>query len=1018
VLPNILTSDGSCPSPPATVRLRAATVFFLPLLLLAPACDDPSPIFGGWPPPGGGDGTPGSLGAEAFIPDNGEWILPGAPVLEEILPSGTGVHTGTPIVMRFSESIASETLNGSFLVAPAKGGFPTIATVSRVGDGRLVVLLPQATLDSGVTYSVRVADGSTITDMTGESFGQTGELVQFTTAESDPATPSVLMTFPPTASLGQSAIGEITTIFDRAMNESSFTDTSFSITVDGVAPTFDPAPAPLDISGGLFPTADTRVWRWISLNGSGERESLGNSALVEVALSTGGASLLDSTGGVLPTVLVSFTTAVVAPPIGASITSAPTDAIGIANLTVGSGAELAIQVDFTGGLAGDEIGLFLFGTDTGESGNTVALAREVTLAADGDLATFALADLDMVMSASPLVARFLDGTVAFAFQLRRGSLVTPVISLDVDSDASGIQDPVLDTVAPELLSLDLEGALGASLYSELRGLSISGRASEEIWAAEVVTILGDNLAATAVLGARADGSFLTSPVALGVLDPASLPLAYTLTIFDSALNPQEIPKVGLFEQRGVVGPVVLGVGADIEVEVYDAETLWPIEAARVFTHGDDGAAYPAVANGVTSLAGTLAIASSAAAPTILTVEAAGYDIFSVVGVQATRLSIPLQRSVAGAATVSGSLTSASALAALTLPSQTLRYGDPRRVFSSEALFAGGACTSNPFGGGALDCPIGPELIRSSKPGAFSLLGGNFLLPEVSFTAVTALQTFHLELPMAGAADAEDQSVALAVSLLAEPGSDPLALPVEVASPVLNAAAVSTVDLANLSSDFAIAGEPRVQIEALVDGIPGAVPIGMGVSFDQGGDKWNVRTAVPGAVLPGGEYAGVVDTDLFVRGEISDINGLISVRRPRLSALPGLLVPNQMNLLDVSLVTSPAAAASTGGADFTIVFDNSIPDVITLPGLYRVSVVDGTGRTWTLYLEDPANGVVTDVHLPNIGAGGGVPLSSGSLTATVEAFSWPGFSLGSFLWSDLERSYDSYTKGPAVTFTQP
>ena len=230
--------------------------------------------------------------------------------------------------------------------------------------------------------------------------------------------------------------------------------------------------------------------------------------------------------------------------------------------------------------------------------------------------------------------------------------------------------------------------------------------------------------------------------------------------------------------------------------------------------------------------------------------------------------------------------------------------------------------------------------------------------------------------------------------------------------------MTTVDLGNLVTDAAVVGDPRVQLETLIDGIPGAIPVGMGVSFDQGGNKWNLRTAVPGAVVPGGTYAGVMDTDLFVRGEIRDTTGRISVRRPRISALPGLLVPNQLNLLEVSSVTSPAASSTTSGPDFTIVFENTILDVIAQPGLYRVTVVDVGGRAWTLYLDDPGNGVVTDVHLVNIGLSGGVPLSSGALTASVEAFSWPGFSLGSFLWSDLERSYDSYTKGPLVTFTQP
>ncbi len=997
------------------MRLVTPFALFLPIFLLVPGCDDPSPIFGGGFNPGG---TPGSLGAKAYLPDDGEWVLPGAPILEEMIPTGAGAHSQTPIVLRFSESMAGASLTNSLVLSPATGGLPVLATINRVGDGRLVVLLPQDDLDAGETYNLNLLETATLTDLTGQAFGATGILGQFTVAASNPATPQVLTTFPPNGTTGESAIGEITTIFDRPMNGATFTDTSFEVLAAGAPPTFDPAPAALDIGGGLFALTDTRVWRWISVNGAGDRESVGDSTIVDLIFSAGGTTLLDQTGGVLPATTITFETAAIAPPSSATITSAPTDAIGIANLTGGSGTELEIEVNFLGGLAGDVVGLFVFGTDTGMDANTVAVAREITLAADADVATFALADLDLVTSTSPLEARFVDGSLTFAFQLRRGSLVTPIRSLDVDAAANGVQAPILDTVAPELVEVDRSPDGGTTLYSDLRGLSISGMASEEIRAAEVVTTLGDNLASTDVLGGRTDGGFLTSPVALDVVSPASLPLTFNLTIFDRALNPQATPKVGIFQQKGVVGPAALGVGADIELEVFDAETLAPIVGARIFTHSNDGATYPVVAVGSTNTAGELTIPSSATDPTILTVDVDGYDIVSMVGVESTRLSIPLHLSTANTGTVSGNLTASSDLANLTLSSLTHRYGSSYGELGDEPLFPGSTCLSSPFGGGDVDCPFGPEPIVAGAPGALSMLAGAFLVDEGSFNALTVLQAFDLELPLPSVGSGDELDVPVAVSLLAEPGADPLALPIEVANPSLNTAALSIIDLGNLDGDAAVSGDARVQLESLVDGIPGAVPVGIGVSYDQGGNQWTTHTAVSAAVFPGGALAGILDPDLFVHAELRDTALAQSVRRPRLSLLGTLPTPNQLDFQDPAAITSPVAAATTTGAHFTVAFTNSIPDSLGQPGLHRVRIEDTTNRAWLLYLSDPADGAAPEVHLPNIALSGGTPLTSGSLTATVESFTYPAFDPGNFLWSDLEREFDLYTKSAPITFTQP
>jgi len=986
------------------------------------ACDDPSSIFGGgWPPPGGG--PTGSLGSEAFLPDDGEWLVSGNPVVEDFAPTGTNVHSGTPIVVRFSESMAADTLDGVISINRVGGFIPVPAAVTRIGDGRVFVLLPAVPLTAGETYSVDIEDGSLPTDMTGEVLATTGQLGEFTVANTDPTVPSVMFSWPADGDTGMSAIGELTTIFDRQMAAASFTATSYSVTVDGTPPAIDPAPSPLDVLAGFFPTTDTRVWRWISQDANGVRQDLGADASVALALSPSGDQLLDPDGGSLPTTTVTFQTASVPVPSAAAITSSPTDAIGIANLTSASpvGVRLAVTVDVPGGLAGDVIGLFLFGTEdvpVGDPANTIAFERSVTLSADAGTATFELADLDLVTSSSPITTPFADGDLGFAFQVRRGGVTTPVRNLDVDATASGIQDPFLDTVAPELIEVFGEDAFGV-VVSDQRGLQLAGRASEELRAADIVTSLGDNGTLAAVLGARADGSFLTAPVTgLDVIATASLPLDWTLTIYDRALNPVVVPRTGSFTQRGVVGPVALSSGANVNVEVFDAATLAPIVGARVYTHRNDGGTYALVASGTTGSAGTADVGSNAAGSTIVTIVADGYDLFSLIGVEAARLSVPLVPSAEAFGDISGSIFAGSDLANLTLGALTQRFDDPRRASGAVGMFAGGTCSSNPFGGGDLDCPFGPEMLRTSRVGALSFVAGNFLLPEAAFSASASIQAFAIALPLAPLADLEMQTEDFTVSLLTEPGVDVLELPVELPASVLNAAGIVGVDLGNLVGDVSTEGEPYLSAETLVPGMSGSLAVGLGSAYDQTGGLWNLRIGVPGATLVGGTLAGALDPDLFLKAQVIDNVGATSTRRVRSSNLAGLPTPNQLDLVDAPLVTAPLSGASTGSVAFDIAFDNVIPDALGADALFAVEVTDANGRVWRLVGRDAADGVSPSAHLVDLGALGETALQAGSLSARASVVGGAGLDLGDLLWSDLERLYETSATGPAVTFSAP
>ena len=1000
------------------VSVSPRILLALAAALLITSCDDPSIIFGGgWPPPSGG--PTGSLGSEAFLPDDGEWVLTGAPVVDSFLPTGTGVHSGSPIVVRFSESMSAETMSGALVMRQVGGFVPVPITASRVGDGRLYVVIPSIDLTAGETYTLEVDSTSAPTDMTGQVLATGGVLGQFTVATTDPATPKVLATWPVNGALGMSAIGEITTIFDRPMDALSFTADSFAITVDSTPPTIDPAPSPLEIVLGFFPTTDTRVWRWISQDADGVRQDLGADANVELSLSPAGDALTDSDGGSLPTTVVSFQTAAVSVPDAASLAAAPFDAIGIAKLTSGSGVELAVTVDIPGALAGDQVGLFLFGLsklDGGLPGPLVAYERSKTLTADSSSATFSLADLAIVESSSPLSLLFADGDLALAFFMKRGNVVTPVRNLDVDTVTNGIQDPVLDTVAPELFEIFGEDAFGV-VVSDQRGLQLAGLASEELRAAEITTTLGTNGVEAPVLGAREDGSFLSAPVVgLDVIDPVALPLDWTLVVFDRALNPLAVPRTGTFVQRGVVGPVALGSGGNVDVEVFDAETLAPIVGARVLTHRDDGATYPLVASGTTGSAGTSSLGTNPAGATIVTIVASGYDLFSLVGVESTRLSVPLRPTSPAFGDISGTVLAGSDLATLTLGALSRRFDDSRRPVDNAGPFAGENCVSNPFGGGELDCPFGPEPLRSGRLGALSLIAGNFLLPQGSYSASASLQAFGLSLPLGPLADLEMQTSDFTVSLLNEPGVDVLDLAVELPSVTLDAAGIVGVDLGNLVGDAVTIGDPIVTAETILSGSPGSVAVGLGVAYDQGGDVWTLRLAVPGAVLPGGSLASAIDTDLYYMAQVQDTAGASSARRVRSSDLPGLATPNQLELVDAPRVTSPLPGASTGSTEYDVAFENVLPDALGPDGLFVVELTGPAGRRWRLVGRDPADGVSPTVHLVDLA--GETGLAPGAVSARVRALGGAGLGIDDLLWSDLERTYETSAVGPPVTFDAP
>lgn len=996
----------------------------LAALALPTGCDNVACVFGPGNCTGSGGGpTPGIGSSPATIPANGEWISNSAPKVTTFFPTGTTVTTTSPIVMIFSESLAPANLASAFEMSVGVVNPIPLNNVALVGDARVVVAMPATPLVAGTIYTVYFRTSAVVVDRVGRPVVQAADRIigTFTTADSNPTTPAVLTTWPPTGSVDQSTTTEAVIVFDRAMEAASVNASTFVVTVGGVPPGTTSLPTPVSGSLGLPP--DTRVFRYRSTDGVGNPVSLGLSKLVKFDLSPVGHPIRDTDMVNLPHTEITFTTAPFSAPTAARITSIPTDAIGIDEIS--GPADLAIQVDLSGSQTGDILGLYMFGTSQAATPNPplVALFREagIVLSPPSNSFTMFAGEINLLQSSSPFKAYFADGKVTFAFQVRRGLTLSPMRLLDIDTTVAGPQSPVLDTVPPQLLGLGPSGSVTGSFTTDLRQVALTGRSSEVLRGALVSTPLGDNEATRGdpppVASTGAGGLFVAAPVVgLGLVPRASLPLNYTITVYDKALNASS-SATGLFQQLGASGPGTALPGGNVEVDVFDAATLAPIVGAEVSTYQNDAGvvdpvdAMPTDRNGHASLAA----APSTGMTTIVTVIAPGFDLFTFDGVPTARLGVPLSQTSAipgRAAQVAGTLTT---------PSSTIE-GASKFVADSRVPEIGGqllpvtGCTQDPFGT-SFTCSFGPSAIQAQKLGAQAALAVIIPASPLQFSPATFLKAYQPLLPIVPAAPGSTASSLIALTtLLDDPSQDPSELPVD-------GAPATVLSLVNYPTLSPTRPDPRIGMEAKTPGIPGSLTVGQGVAYPEMPPSltWAVRAAYPGAVEPIDDppaytlgrlaQQGMVEAPLMLRAEVSDPDGNIGGVRHRLPFNAAVLVP-----IAAAQLATPAVVINPSLLADDLTFTDVIPDAAGEPGIYRVTLTDVDGLSWTIYCPDPPDSAGPDVtvHLPYAGPGNVIPLAPGPVECQISAFAWPGFDIAQFLWTDIDREHDLYSYSAPTT----
>jgi hypothetical protein len=1005
----------------------------LAIALLAPACDNPACIFG---PTGCNGGTVGVGDNPATLPQEGETIEMTTPTIVDSFPdAGDAAEVTTPIVLVFSESMSPRNygttppsgLGTAFKLESTLGASIPLPAAALVGDGKVLVLFPPADLMPDTTYNIVLSEMSQVADRTGQSLvtASNGLIGGFTTLAAPTALPRLLAAFPRQGGTNQSTTPEIVAVFDRRLDEQSVDGNSFVVEVDGAPPLFDPPPTPLVLGGGLV--TETRVYRWKSVDGSGVPASLGEGSHVEVSLSGTGHEIEDETGAVLAPTSFAFDVAEFSPPTAVAITSDPHDAIGIDQIS--GPANLAIESLLSGASSGDHLILTMFGLTPSVPTDPplVALQRDVELVAPFDAFTMTAAEIDLLASSNPVRGRFLDGPLTMAFQLKHGNVVSPVKLLDVEPLEPGLQSPLLDTVAPTLIGLSTSGSILTSIRSDLRDLVLVGRATEDISRALVVTPLGDNSVQPGVAPPAASvegtGLFVTAPVRLGVIPETSLPVDFTLTIYDRALNSAAIQSDGSdpddgFDQVGQIGPGNALPGGTVSVHVFDATTRAPVALANVHVAELRNGSVIPVAGGlaVTDVEGRATVPAAVTGKTILSVEKAGFDVFTFEDLAVDRLGVPLQPTVLAPATASGTVGPADQAAVLQLNFYTRAAVDSRRP-EGAPIFAPVSSCSLDGDDGRFECPFGPIPVRPRRVGAQSAI--TVLVPPDLFlySALTFLKTAEIFLPVLPVDPGADEETHLPLGPLLDAGTlDPEERPIEAPLQLLSTAAWPT-----------LAGDPVVAVEASAPGIPGSVAVGRGVAFDDGlpPGAWTVRAAYPGSVdgiqdIPTDALGrlvtqGTIDPDLQLRVEVFDPAGNQGGARPRFSQATGALT-----LPAAPVLPANPATPNAGGMAFDLAFPDVLPDALAAPGkaLYRVRLTDSLGRGWTIYLPDPSDAQGPDVvaHVPDLA--GTFPLAPGALDARISAWSWPGLDPAEFLWTDIEREHDLFVHSIGQSFTPP
>lgn len=1010
----------------STALLAAVGAPLSALVIGLSGCDNSACVFGEGGCLTGGSGSGGLGASPATFPEDGQWIRSGAPQVEASFPpNGASVAPSTPLAVRFDETVAASTLAGSFeLIDLGTGSAVSLASPSLVGDGRLAVLRPNQDLTDGSSYELRGTAAASATDLEGNLVSGLADSVLTSFTVDDAGTPNLdlVTTYPVAGASDQSRTTEIVAVFDRPVVPASLSVATFQVTVDGSAPAVNPQPQPLS-SGGLL---DYRVARWKSVDtttGFATDLGAGATGLPAPRVTLTLASLAAQAGGTPLSEVVTFDLLSFRAPTGAVLNSLSTDGIGIADL-IGAPAPLTVDVQLADGQPNDVVELFLFGLAP-DASQDIAVARSKTLTAATLVDTWDADDLALAPTTAPVSAALGDGFVAFAFRLVRGGVGTPVRLLDVDPAEDGIQDALLDTVAPELTGFGPDGGDATVLRSDVRDLVVVGDADEELrWVDVDAPGIGSHSLMTEVVGSNASGAFVAAPLRIpaaggapnGMLaeTAATNGVPFTVTLYDRVGN-ASMAMAGTFFQVGTHGPgAALPGAAQITVGAFSSTTLQPISGARVFVHDTAGAAVVG-GTGTTDATGFVQVAAAAATPSVVTIDAPQFDLFTYDGVTRARISALLDPTGLPAGVTVGTVSSPNADIGLLTGAVT----DSRRVSSGPLTVAAGGCQPNVITG-ETECTFASIPVVSGPLGALSYVGNVGVAMESAYVVNDDyLLGFALDVPRVPVLGGSQAAVIQVDRLLDEVGVPMSEKPVDQGGPAMFTDLL--VDPTDPMSTNRSDGAPRFAATGVVHGLRGRVLVGGIHGFDDDDDDvWNVYSELAGAVDGGTLDGTVVDDGATIADagrklvtESRDASGNRAGRRRTYPVGGGAPAPPAL-----PTITAPTPGAPPTGSAYLVSVSDVLPDGLAQNGIYRVRLTGSDGRRWNLVKRDEVGAADVDLRVPDIASSGGSPLPSGNVDATSSAFAWPTFSEVAWMFTDAERLHDHFAERFDHSFSQP
>jgi len=175
-----------------------------------------------------------------------------APTVAAVTPGNgsTGLAANTTVTAIFSEAMNASTITASTFTLTPQGGAPVSATVSYNAATFTATLTPNAPLAVSTTYTAAVTTG--VVGATGSALADVNSW-SFTTAEG-PA-PTVTAVTPSSGTTGVAIASTVTATFSEAMDPSTVTGSTFTLTGGGASVTGTVAADPTDTIFTFTPSA-------------------------------------------------------------------------------------------------------------------------------------------------------------------------------------------------------------------------------------------------------------------------------------------------------------------------------------------------------------------------------------------------------------------------------------------------------------------------------------------------------------------------------------------------------------------------------------------------------------------------------------------------------------------------------------------------------------------------------------------------------------------------------------------